>query len=504
MLSSSKQNEENLEIIIEKISKLIKEKKNIFDSIDELLKEILTCFNATTGSISLVNKKDKNLIIYSAVGIEKEKKIAAKLPFGIGLTGTAATLQKTIYSPDVLKDPRYVKLIDSVVSELAVPILFSKELIGILNLESNQKNSFDKKDISRADKLSKYLGKSLSSNIHYFQALEKDKKENDDVNSILGYDAQIIFLKNRIRTVAPSDASLLLLGESGTGKELIAKSLHLLSTRKDKPFVTLNCGSLNENLLESEMFGHVKGAFTGADRNVVGRFEAADGGTLFLDEIAEMPIGLQIKLLRVLQEGEIERVGDYKKIKVNVRIISATHKDIPLEVEKGNFRNDLYFRIAVIPIRIPPLRERRGDIALLAHHFLLNFNRRYGKNKFFDSETIEILSRYSWSGNVRELENVVQYSAIISTEDQISPDVLPESVVIGKRADSLNLNDSKEINFNLEKAILELEFKILKEAFIKVKSQDKVASLVGISRGALQYKIKNNLELKNFLIKNNQ
>jgi transcriptional regulator with PAS, ATPase and Fis domain len=211
-----------------------------------------------------------------------------------------------------------------------------------------------------------------------------------------------------------------------------------------------------------------------------------------------------VKLLRVLQEGEIEKVGDFKKIKVNVRIICATHRDIPLEVEKGKFRLDLYFRIGVIPIRLPPLRERRGDIALLAHNFLLNFNKRYGKNKFFDSETIDVLSKHTWSGNVRELENAIQYAAIISTDDQITPEFLPE--IITKKDFHVSKNEFAEYkieDMKLEKAIQDLEAKIIIEAFRRVKTQDEVATLVGISRGSLQYKIKNNQDILHFLIKNN-
>jgi transcriptional regulator with GAF, ATPase, and Fis domain len=475
--------------------------RNIFDSLDPILEEILKLFNASTGSISLADHNEKTLIIYSARGIDKEKKIAAKLPFTIGITGAAVTSQKTIYVKDVNQDKRYVKLIDTVISELAIPILFEKQVIGVLNIESDQTNYFKKEDIQFAEKIAQELGKILGKNQNYLLALENYKEKDP----ILGYDAQIIFLKNRIRTVAPSDASILILGETGTGKELIAKSIHNLSNRKSQPFITLNCGALNENLLESEMFGHVKGAFTGAERNTIGRFEAADKGTLFLDELAEMPLSLQVKLLRVLQESEIERVGDYKKVKIDVRIISATHKDLAVEVEKGKFRLDLYFRLGVIPIRLPPLRERRGDIPLLAHEFLNEFNRRYGKKKFFDSEVIEILSKHTWSGNVRELENAVQYSAIISSDDHIHKEHLPENILT-KQIDIFNKEpyNKKEDHFNevndlnLEKAILDLETKFISKALKQTKTQDEAAKLLGISRGSLQYKIKNNPNIQSF------
>lgn len=488
--------------------------KNIFDILDHILDEILNLFGASTGSISLSDPQEKVLTIACAKGIDKEKKIAAKFPFTVGITGAAAAARQTVYVPDVSKDKRYVKLIDSVVSELAVPMISDGETIGIINLDSNQKDHFDKNQIRWVEKIADELGRALIQNRFYREAIERGKQEQDFLNSILGYDPQIIFLKTRIRTVAPSDAPILIHGETGTGKELVAKSLHDLSPRKEKPFVSLNCGALNENLLESELFGHVKGAFTGADRSVIGRFEAANGGTLFLDEVAEMPASLQVKLLRVIQEGEMERVGDFKKVKVDVRIISATHKDLASEVEKGNFRLDLYYRLGVIPLRMPPLRERRGDIPLLAHHFLIDFNKRYGKSKFFDADIIEALMKYTWPGNVRELENAIQYSAILCPLDKITPDYLPENVLKNIALfDSLSIikvqsllekpleldKKSPEIkDLNLEKALLQVETELIREAFKAGKTQEQAAKLLGISRGSLQYKIKNNPDLLKF------
>ncbi|NBU97497.1 MAG: sigma-54-dependent Fis family transcriptional regulator, partial [Spirochaetia bacterium] len=313
---------------------------------------------------------------------------------------------------------------------------------------------------------------------------------------------------------------VLIYGESGSGKEMIAHSLHYHSTRSKKPFISMNCGALNENLLESELFGHVKGAFTGAERNNVGRFESANEGTIFLDEVFEMTPALQVKLLRVLQEREIERVGDLKKIKIDVRIISATHRDLSSEVDRGNFRMDLFFRLGVIPIRLPPLRERQGDIPLLAHHFLNDFNIRYGKQKTLSSEATESLLKYNWPGNVRELQNTIQYMAVVSPSDTIHTDSLPESLhsqqiykeedisdvrkffsnssskgqqFLGEKITDLNTKES----LNLNNAVLRLEAKLIKESLEIGKTQDEAARLLGISRGALQYKLKNNPELKN-------
>jgi len=212
-----------------------------------------------------------------------------------------------------------------------------------------------------------------------------------------------------IEAVAYSSTTVLITGESGTGKELVARALHSRSPRKAQPFVALNCGALTETLLESELFGHVKGAFTGAQRDQRGLFDAADGGTIFLDEIGDIPLATQVRLLRVLQEGEIKRVGSADAIKVDVRVIAATHRDLPKLVKAGRFREDLFYRLNVINIQLPALRERVEDVPLLAHHFLRRYADRLGKKvRALSPEAIELLCGYRWPGNVRELENAVE------------------------------------------------------------------------------------------------
>ncbi len=249
---------------------------------------------------------------------------------------------------------------------------------------------------------------------------------------IVGNHPAIRRVIEKIETVAPSEASILILGESGTGKELVARAVHNLSPRRDKPFIKVNCAALAEGLLESELFGHVRGAFTGAVKDRPGRFEAADGGTLFLDEIGETSPALQVKLLRVLQEGEFERVGESRTRRVDVRIVAATNKDLRREVSEGRFRDDLYFRLCVVPVELPPLRERREDIPLLVDHFLKRLALREGRRKVMASAVYPILQRYSWPGNVRELENAVAHAYVCSPGDVIQPDALPEHVLRGE------------------------------------------------------------------------
>jgi two-component system response regulator HydG len=232
-----------------------------------------------------------------------------------------------------------------------------------------------------------------------------------------------------IEAVAYSATTVLVTGESGTGKELVARALHARSPRKAHPFVALNCGALTETLLESELFGHVKGAFTGAQRDQKGLFDAADGGTIFLDEIGDIPMATQVRLLRVLQEGEIKRVGSADSVKVDVRVIAATHRDLPKLVKAGKFREDLFYRLNVINIPLPSLRDRVEDVPLLAHHFLRRYAERLAKKvRTLSPEAIELLCGYRWPGNVRELENAVERAVVLCRGEAVSPADLPPAV----------------------------------------------------------------------------
>ncbi|HEY6100048.1 MAG TPA: sigma-54 dependent transcriptional regulator, partial [Anaeromyxobacter sp.] len=232
-----------------------------------------------------------------------------------------------------------------------------------------------------------------------------------------------------VEAVAYSAATVLVTGESGTGKELVARALHARSPRKGHPFVALNCGALTETLLESELFGHVKGAFTGAQRDQKGLFDAADGGTIFLDEIGDIPLSTQVRLLRVLQEGEFKRVGAAESVKVDVRVIAATHRDLPKLVKGGRFREDLFYRLNVINVPLPALRDRVDDVPLLAHHFLRRYADRLGKKvRTVSPEAIELLSGYRWPGNVRELENAIERAVVLCRGDSVTAADLPPAV----------------------------------------------------------------------------
>ncbi|MHB8918696.1 MAG: sigma-54-dependent transcriptional regulator [Desulfocucumaceae bacterium] len=289
-----------------------------------------------------------------------------------------------------------------------------------------------------------------------------------------------------IEKVAKSNATVLITGESGTGKEVAAVGIHQNSSRRDYPFVPVNCAALPENLLESELFGHEKGAFTGAVARKLGRFELADKGTIFLDEIAEMPSSMQVKLLRVLQEKSFERVGGTENLCVDVRIIAATNRDLASTIEKGQFREDLYYRLNVINIHLPPLRERKEDIPLLANYFLDKLRATYLVNKI-DEEAMKMLCKYNWPGNIRELQNVLERAAIISHGNEITANDLPREFQANPAKTSgdklISIPDS---GISLEGLEKELIIKALEKS---MGNQTRAAQLLGITRSALLYRI---------------
>jgi two-component system NtrC family response regulator/two-component system response regulator HydG len=260
-------------------------------------------------------------------------------------------------------------------------------------------------------------------------ALRRRIRERFQFRNIIGDSAELQSVFEVVKQAAPTKATVLILGESGTGKELIAQALHEESPRKDKPFIKVNCAALSETLLESELFGHEKGSFTGAAGRREGRFELADGGTLFLDEIGDISPSIQIKLLRVLQEREFERVGGTHTLKVDVRLVAATNRDLAAEVKAGKFREDLYYRLNVVAVTLPPLRQRKGDIPALVSHFIGKYSAAYGKTiKGLAPGTLNVLLTHSWPGNVRELENAIERSVVLCTGTELTTDGLPPSM----------------------------------------------------------------------------
>lgn len=306
------------------------------------------------------------------------------------------------------------------------------------------------------------------------QDITELKQKKDSFSGIIGRDPQMIDIFEMIKEISEVSIPVLIQGESGTGKELVARAVHNEGPRAHKAFVPVNCGALPEGLLESELFGHVKGSFTGALRDRKGRFEMANGGTLFLDEIADLSKVMQAKLLRVLQEGKFERVGGEQTISVDVRIISAANRDLKHEVGKGNFRDDLYYRISVVPIHIPPLRNRKNDIPLLVDHFLKQTSFKRQKSKVISENALAVMIDYPWPGNVRELQSAIHYALIKSKGKTIQPAHLPLELR-NQKTNRLTRGPSRR-----------LEPKIVKEALIRSGgNKAKAARLLGVGRATL-------------------
>ncbi len=322
-------------------------------------------------------------------------------------------------------------------------------------------------------------------------SLRKRMGQQHGLGGLIGKSPQILKVYDIIETVSQTDATVLIRGESGTGKELVANEIHALSHRKDAPFIKVNCAALPETLLETELFGHERGAFTGAIKLRKGRFELADGGTLFLDEIGDLPLSVQVKLLRVLQERQFERVGGNQTIFVDVRLICATLKNLKEEIQKGSFREDLYYRLNVVPINLPPLRERREDILLLADYFVKKISRKMGKKvRGISEEAKRLLMGYSFPGNIRELENIIERAIALLKGDVIQPEDFPDEVRAHAGAQAAVCEKIMELK-QLSEAVSTFEKEYIQNVLKATKGKKgQAAEILGISRKNLWEKIK--------------
>ncbi len=344
---------------------------------------------------------------------------AAELPTRLG----------ELVVPDVLEAPRIVRHESwhwhGVRSSLQIPLTVETALIGTLSLWSRNPHAFDAIDLEIANALGMSVGVVIERCLGYEQLGPPRDNTPISLQGLVGHSPAFAAVRRQIEVVAPTDATVLLTGESGTGKDVIARAIHAANGRRDRPLVTINCAAIPASLAETELFGHEEGAFTGATKSRAGRFELADGGTLFLDEIGELPLGVQAKLLRVIQERELERVGGSAPIKIDVRIIAATNRDLHELIEADLFREDLYFRLAVFPIHLPPLRARLEDLQELVEHFVALTAERFRlPPRRVTPEMIRRLAEHDWPGNVRELQNTVERAMIISPGGELSLDTI--------------------------------------------------------------------------------
>ncbi len=347
------------------------------------------------------------------------------------------------------------------------------------------KDDLVKLSVSRAMNFAKLRDENVS--------LKEHLKERQDFDKIIGYSDCMKKVFDIIEKVSNSDSTVLITGESGTGKELVARAIHFKSDRRNQPMIPVNCGAIPEELLESELFGHEKGAFTGAIRNRMGRFELAQGGTIFLDEIGDMSPSLQVKVLRVIQEKQFERIGGVKTINADVRIIAATNQNLETAVAEKKFREDLFYRINVIPINLPALRERGSDILILANHFLITFNKLKKKNvEHISPDTVNYLMRYGWPGNVRELQNLIEMLVVMKEEGDISIEDLPAKIrnIPGVDAAKIPVVFSEDgIDFNDHVSRLEKEL-LLKALKMSGGVKNRAAKLLNLNRTTLVEKLK--------------
>ena len=320
----------------------------------------------------------------------------------------------------------------------------------------------------------------------------KEDKAEYGFHGIIGQSRKMREVFNLVQKVADCDSTILLNGETGTGKGMVARAIHQKSKRRNKPFISINCGAIPENLLESELFGHVRGAFTGATCSKQGKFELADGGTILLDEIGDMSSDLQVKVLKVLEEGEFEQVGGAKTIKVDVRIVAATHRDLSEEVQKGNFREDLYYRLYVIPLMLPSLRDRKSDIPFLISHFLEHFNQKNDRSvQEITDDALDMMRGYSWPGNVRELKNMTERLVVLKGSGEITAQDLPLEVKATHKYEPSTTIEISDEGICLNSAVTEFEKALILQSLEKTKwVKNKAAKLLHLNRTTLVEKIK--------------
>ncbi len=419
-----------------------------------IIESAMRLVEGEASSLALKNAEDKKLYFEIALGPKGRDVMKFALNQGEGIAGWVAEHGRSLIVNDVETDSRFYGDISKSIgfptySIAAVPMVIRDKCVGVIEIINKKDKKYFTQDDLRWLEVFAVQAAIAIENAQYF---EKARDEigflRDQIQSGQGYHTLIAAspaMKERLEIVdkvARTDSSVLILGESGVGKELVAEQIHLRSPRQKGPFVRVNCAALPEGLLESELFGHVKGAFTDAVQNRKGRFEMADGGTIFLDEIGDMPLKLQAKLLRVLQQRTFERVGSSDSVTVDVRIIAATNRDIESLVERGEFRNDLYYRLNVLPIYVPPLRKRKEDIAPLSEHFLKAACRDVKKQVVgFSDDAMGLMLSYSWPGNIRELENAVERAVVVARDTYISA----ADLSIGDRPEDRNMYHGKNL-----------------------------------------------------------
>jgi Nif-specific regulatory protein len=514
--------------ILTEIGQILSSTLELREAFGKMMQIISDKLSMRRGALVLLDESTGRLRTEAAVGLTSEEIERGKYAVGEGITGNVVATGRPRIVRDLRAEPDFLNRTgrlpgsaDQPVSFICVPIKIENRTAGALSVDLPLSDDDQlKSDQAFLDIIAAFLAQAIQINRMVMRQKEELLEENAQLRSqvrdryrfenIIGDSPAMHDVFATVGQVANSRATVLLLGETGTGKEMIAKAIHYNSPRKEKPFIRVNCGALTGTLLESELFGHVKGSFTGAIKDKMGRFEAADGGTIFLDEIGTMEPQLQVKLLRVLQEREFERVGDTQVVKVDVRVIAATNVDLQEEVAKNNFREDLFYRLNVVSVYLPPLRNRREDIPRLIDYFLDKYNNINDRRlRRISREMLNILLRYPWPGNVRELENAIERAVVLSNDEDFTEELLPLSVrMFAQQRRTTHSSESIEtltkrladqaiVDYELREGeiyqlvIDQIEHALIDRALSKCSGvKTKAADFLGINRNTLNKKVK--------------
>src|SRR5947207_2282452 len=515
--------------ILTQVGQILSSTLELRQAFGEMMKIISDKLNMHRGTLVLLDESTGRLRTEAAVGLTDEEIARGKYALGEGITGNVVATGRPRVIPDLRNEPDFLNRTGRLTEEgrqhaisyICAPIRIGGRTAGALAIDKPfVSDEMLRSDHSFCDIIAAFLAQAIQINRMVMRQKEELLEENAQLRAqvrdryrfenIIGDSPAMHEVFAVVGQVANSRATVLLLGETGTGKEMIAKAIHYNSPRKEKPFVRVNCGAMTSTLLESELFGHVKGSFTGAIRDKIGRFEAADGGTIFLDEIGTLEPQLQVKLLRVLQEREFERVGDTHTVKVDVRVIAATNVDLQEEVAKSQFREDLFYRLNVVSVYLPPLRNRREDIPRLIDYFLDKYNALNERRlRRISRDMLNILLRYPWPGNVRELENAIERAVVLSNDEDFTEELLPLSVRMfaAQRRTSQSTESIESLTRRLsEQAISDYELRegeiyqlvieqiehaLIDKALARCAGvKTKAADFLGINRNTLNKKVK--------------
>ena len=476
-------------------SRVINSSLDLHETLSAIAEQAARVLGAEASSVLLLDEQRNKLVFKAAFGQKADELINQAFDAKLGIAGKVVRERKSTIVNDVRGDTHFLDDFDNKLSFqtrslICCPMIFQNKVIGVIEvLNSVKKEGFDDRDAKLIEVFANLAAIGTVNALRY-EGLKKQNEglriASDKEEAIIGAESSLSDVMTLVNKVAPTNATVLILGETGTGKELIARVIHKRSPRSNFPFVAINCAALPEGLLESELFGHEKGAFTGAVGQKPGRFELADGGTIFLDEVGELSLPIQVKLLRVLQEKEFVRVGGTKTISTDVRIIAATNRDLKQAIASGTFREDLYYRLNVFPIFLPPLRERREDISALVNYYVAKIASDLKMEvPRVSSEAMNRLINYDWPGNIRELQNVLERAVLLSGGLEITVAELPKELSGGEELRDVSISVDKKLTLPEQEKLL-----ILRALEDNDWNQTRAAKQLGVSRDHLRYRIK--------------